>query len=153
MGGNTVKYAHGEVRDAIRKVLSVSPKPLSVNQIQKRVTQMIGPTPTSSVRSYLRLNTPQSFVRQDRGVYTVRVETTTATSFVDATPRRAELLRLAPVKIGKAELLCDDCFDWLEQQLDNSFHAILTDPPYGLHEYTSEQQTKLRNGKGGVWRI
>jgi len=29
----------------------------------------------------------------------------------------------------------------------------VTDPPYGLHEYTPEQQTKLRNGKGGVWRI
>src|SRR5439155_12526719 len=38
-------------------------------------------------------------------------------------------------------------------QPDNSFHAVLTDPPYGLHEYTTEQQTKLRNGKGGVWRI
>src|SRR5437867_626050 len=150
MGANSVKYAHGEVRDAIRKVLSVSPKPLSVNQIQKRVAQLIGPTPTSSVRSYLRLNTPQSFVRQDRGVYTVRGETT---AFVEATPPKAGLLRPASMKIGKAELHCDDCFDWLERQPDNSFHAVLTDPPYGLHEYTSEQQTKLRNGKGGVWRI
>lgn len=32
-------------------------------------------------------------------------------------------------------------------------HAIVTDPPYGLHEYTGEQQRKLRAGKGGVWRI
>ena len=32
-------------------------------------------------------------------------------------------------------------------------HAIVTDPPYGLHEYTDEQQRKLRAGKGGVWRI
>ncbi|MCZ6772609.1 MAG: site-specific DNA-methyltransferase, partial [Proteobacteria bacterium] len=29
----------------------------------------------------------------------------------------------------------------------------MTDPPYGLHEYTEEQQRKLRVGKGGVWRI
>ena len=29
----------------------------------------------------------------------------------------------------------------------------MTDPPYGLHEYTPEQQAKLRNGRGGVWRI
>jgi len=29
----------------------------------------------------------------------------------------------------------------------------VTDPPYGLHEYTDEQQAKLRAGKGGVWRI
>jgi len=30
---------------------------------------------------------------------------------------------------------------------------VVTDPPYGLFEYTPEQQAKLRNGKGGVWRI
>lgn len=29
----------------------------------------------------------------------------------------------------------------------------MTDPPYGLHEYTRDQQRKLRAGKGGVWRI
>jgi len=30
---------------------------------------------------------------------------------------------------------------------------VVTDPPYGLHEYTPQQQVKMRNGKGGVWRI
>jgi hypothetical protein len=30
---------------------------------------------------------------------------------------------------------------------------VVTDPPYGLFEYTTEQQRKLRNGRGGVWRI
>ena len=30
---------------------------------------------------------------------------------------------------------------------------MVTDPPYGLHEYTDRQQAKLRSGKGGVWRI
>jgi site-specific DNA-methyltransferase (adenine-specific) len=30
---------------------------------------------------------------------------------------------------------------------------VVTDPPYGLYEYLPEQQNKLRNGKGGVWRI
>jgi site-specific DNA-methyltransferase (adenine-specific) len=29
----------------------------------------------------------------------------------------------------------------------------VTDPPYGLLEYTEAEQTKLRNGRGGVWRI
>jgi DNA modification methylase len=29
----------------------------------------------------------------------------------------------------------------------------VTDPPYGLKEYTDIEKTKLRNGKGGVWRI
>ena len=59
----------------------------------------------------------------------------------------------SPVRIGNSELFHADCFDWLEQQENNSFHAVLTDPPYGLHEYTPEQQSKLRSGKGGVWRI
>jgi site-specific DNA-methyltransferase (adenine-specific) len=29
----------------------------------------------------------------------------------------------------------------------------VTDPPYGLKEYTPEEKQKLRNGRGGVWRI
>ncbi len=36
----------------------------------------------------------------------------------------------------------------------SSVHAIVTDPPYGLKEYTDHETAKLRNGnKGGVWRI
>lgn len=46
-----------------------------------------------------------------------------------------------------------DCNAWLEQQPANSVHAVVTDPPYGLVEYTENEQRKLRNGKGGVWRI
>ena len=164
-GTTATKYAPGEVRDAIRKVLSVSAKPLSVRQIQQRVTQLIGPTPTSSVRSYLRLNTPKWFVREDRGVYTARAET----DGLSEEMARSEDLRQAarpaeinghtneekwePFRMGKAQLYLNDCFDWLEKQRERSFHAVLTDPPYGLHEYTVEQQTKLRNRKGGVWRI
>jgi site-specific DNA-methyltransferase (adenine-specific) len=29
----------------------------------------------------------------------------------------------------------------------------VTDPPYGLVEYTEKEQAKLREGRGGVWRI
>ncbi len=58
-----------------------------------------------------------------------------------------------PFQFGRATLVHADCFDWLERQNDNSIHAVVTDPPYGLHEYTPEQQAKLRTGKGGVWRI
>jgi site-specific DNA-methyltransferase (adenine-specific) len=32
-------------------------------------------------------------------------------------------------------------------------HAIVTDPPYGLLEYSDREQAKLRRGHGGVWRI
>jgi len=46
-----------------------------------------------------------------------------------------------------------DAFTWFEAREENSIHAIVTDPPYGLKEYTEIEKTKLRNGRGGVWRI
>jgi site-specific DNA-methyltransferase (adenine-specific) len=58
-----------------------------------------------------------------------------------------------PWRFESATLYHADCFDWIEQQPDNSIHAVVTDPPYGLHEYSPEQQAKLRRRKGGVWRI
>ena len=58
-----------------------------------------------------------------------------------------------PFIFGQLVLYHDDCFAWIERQPKCSVHAVVTDPPYGLYEYTEEQQTKLRNGKGGVWRI
>lgn len=54
---------------------------------------------------------------------------------------------------GRAQLYRGDCMTWLAQRSDNSVHACVTDPPYGLVEYTPAQQAKLRAGKGGVWRI
>jgi DNA modification methylase len=41
----------------------------------------------------------------------------------------------------------------MEKRGENSIHAIVTDPPYGLREYTPHEKEKLRNGRGGVWRI
>jgi len=46
-----------------------------------------------------------------------------------------------------------DCLEWIDAQPPNSVHAVVTDPPYGLKEYTAEEKSKLRNGRGGVWRI
>jgi DNA modification methylase len=46
-----------------------------------------------------------------------------------------------------------DAFTWLATREENSVHAIVTDPPYGLKEYTDVEKAKLRNGHGGVWRI
>lgn len=47
-----------------------------------------------------------------------------------------------------------DCFSWLDEQPEASFEAIVTDPPYGLKEYSAKEQAKLRNGNhGGIWRI
>ena len=54
---------------------------------------------------------------------------------------------------GQVKLYQADCLEWMAGQAKNSFHACVTDPPYGLVEYTEAQQVKLRRGKGGVWRI
>src|SRR5690606_27652205 len=54
---------------------------------------------------------------------------------------------------GKATLFQGDCFEWLRSQPERSIHAVVTDPPYGLVEYTPKEQKKLRAGRGGVWRI
>ncbi|MGH9325842.1 MAG: DNA-methyltransferase [Terriglobia bacterium] len=50
-------------------------------------------------------------------------------------------------------LYLGDCLEWMEKREENSIHAIVTDPPYGLKEYTQKEKTKLRSGHGGVWRI
>lgn len=55
--------------------------------------------------------------------------------------------------IGRARLHHADCFDFLRACPPRSIHAIVTDPPYGLLEYSESQQAKLRRGRGGVWRI
>ncbi len=51
------------------------------------------------------------------------------------------------------QLVHDDCLHWLAGQVENSIHAIVTDPPYGVKEYEPDQLAKLRSGQGGVWRI
>lgn len=143
------RYAPGQVRDAIVHVLSLTSRPLSVTEIEDRVSQMIGPTPNSSVRSYLRLNTPDLFVRETRGMYIVQ---RAAGGGVQKDLFEAQSWR-EPARFGKSTIFHADCFDWIERQEDNTIHAVVTDPPYGLYEYLPEQQNKLRNGKGGVWRI
>ena len=149
MDEQQTRCAPGRVRDAILQVMSLSPRPLTVKEIEERVCQMIGGAATSSIRSYLRLNTPELFARETRGLYTVQERT------VGGIQRELPAMQQwrEPVRIGKATLYHADCFDWIGRQEDNTIHAVVTDPPYGLHEYTPEQQAKLRNGKGGVWRI
>jgi DNA modification methylase len=58
-------------------------------------------------------------------------------------------------KLGgvRYSLHCTDCLEWMKLRPANSIHAIVTDPPYGLKEYTHEEKSKLRKGRGGVWRI
>lgn len=53
----------------------------------------------------------------------------------------------------RALLYHGDCLDWLRARPERSIHGVVTDPPYGLVEYSAGQQEKLRDGRGGVWRI
>jgi len=105
----------------------------------------LGSVPASSIRSYLQLNTPQLFARMDRAQYVL-------SEFAFAPkPQKQEHIRR--FSYGKSLLLNSECLSWLERQPMNSLHAVVTDPPYGLLEYTEEEQKKLRSGKGGIWRI
>ncbi|MFQ6027424.1 MAG: DNA-methyltransferase [Dehalococcoidia bacterium] len=56
-------------------------------------------------------------------------------------------------QIGNSMILHADCFEWLSNLPENSIHAIVTDPPYGVKEFELDQITKMVNGHGGVWRI
>lgn len=109
---------------------------------------LIGSSAPSSVRSYLRLNSESLFRRADRGVYALR-----EAPDVEYRAEPARQKKWNVQTIGRAKLFEADCFEWLQRQAENSIHAVVTDPPYGLIEYTAEQQEKLRSGKGGIWRI
>ena len=137
------------MRDAIVEVLSRRPEGSSVGQIGAEVMQLIGEVPASSVRSYLQINTPEIFARMERGQYVLNgFELPTA-----ARRGAAAKFEAREHHFDTARLVLDDCTAWLDRQPANSIHAVLTDPPYGLVEYTDIEQDKLREGKGGVWRI
>jgi len=55
--------------------------------------------------------------------------------------------------IGNSVVIHADCMAWLARLPENSLHAIVTDPPYGIKEYEETQLVKRTNGRGGVWRI
>ena len=70
--------------------------------------------------------------------------------------RQAQLLAAAgdaPFRFGRQTLHLGDCRDWLRDAARESIHAVVTDPPYGLHEYQPGELAKLRRGRGGVWRL
>jgi len=107
---------------------------------------LIGDVSPSSVRSYLQLNTPEMFVRTDRAQYVLK-------GFLESEASNDEEASQEVFVHGAAKLFRVDCLQWLERQPQNSVHAVVTDPPYGLVEYSEAEQQKLRHGKGGIWRI
>jgi len=64
-----------------------------------------------------------------------------------------QLLLPDPSWYGHTDVILTDAFDWLERARPKSIHAVVTDPPYGLLEYSPQQLEKRRRGRGGVWRI
>ena len=146
------KRAPGTVRDAVLDTLQAYPSGASVSEIVDGVQHSIGNVPASSVRSYLRLNTPRLFVRSRRGQYRLLgFDADSDGSLLDDTGRTETHFRTAA--FGNATLVHADCFEWLNARDPNSVHAVVTDPPYGLVEYSPKEQGKLRKGRGGVWRL
>lgn len=62
----------GEIRDAIVAYLGRCRSDASVTDIRDAISKRLGDVAPSSVRSYLRLNTPARFSRTGRGRYRLR---------------------------------------------------------------------------------
>ena len=145
----STKRRPGEVRDAIIQVLMARQAGATASEIRAEVAVRIGGVPSSSIRSYLQLNTPGLFARSNGSQYVLDE------NFLRPPPAQKSFAKTVrkPFRYGKSLLVQQDCLEWLRDRKPSSIHAVVTDPPYGLHEYSEEQQEKLRKGKGGVWRI
>lgn len=138
------RHPPGRIRDAIVQFLTSTGEAITVKEIIDGVASELGHEVTpSSVRSYLRLRSGDLFERVERGLYRLQLDEEQA-------QYRLELPRLQQ---PQPLLVQDDCIEWLRKQPKQSISAVVTDPPYGLLEYSPVQQAKLKNGKGGVWRI
>lgn len=137
--------APGKIRDAIIGYIETVGDDASLKQISEAVALQLGEVPQSSIRSYLNLNVGSVFERTSRGRYRL----------VNARGNgNLHNIWLEPTfEHEKAKLYHADCFDWLAARDEASIHAVVTDPPYGLTEYSQKELMKLRAGQGGVWRI
>ena len=141
-------HAPGSVRDCIVGYLDMLGSEASVDEITRAVAARLGGVSPSSIRSYLNLNVPEVFERVERGLYRLK-----RPAEIDGSADGHKRNFKPAFELGRATLYQADCFDWLAAREPQSIHACVTDPPYGLVEYSEKEQTKLRNGKGGVWRI
>lgn len=136
--------APGRIRDAIISYMGAIEGDASIPQITAAITNQLGPVAASSIRSYLNLNVGKAFERTGRGRYRLAGEA----------QGNVHRIWLEPaVEHEKAALYHADCFEWLAQREEASIQAVVTDPPYGLNEYSKKEIDKLRAGQGGVWRI
>jgi site-specific DNA-methyltransferase (adenine-specific) len=133
----------GLIRDAVTRYLVTLAGEATLAEITAAVSARLGEVSPSSVRSSLNLHVPEVFIRTGRGRYRMAGPGAPAA----AAPAGPALVE------GRATLHHADCFDWLARCPPDSIHAVITDPPYGLIEYSAKEQGKLRAGRGGVWRI
>jgi DNA modification methylase len=141
-----MSLAPGIVRDSIVGYLGTVGS-ATVDEIYAVVSAELGDVPASSVRSYLNLNSPGRFERTSRGKYSLMSGPVAASAADEKT------VPAACISVGRAKLYKSDCMNWLSARSPQSIHAVVADPPYGLHEYSPKEQGKLREGRGGVWRV
>src|SRR5260370_11519864 len=136
------RAAPGSVRDAIVNYLTAA-ECASIAEIQQAVVATLGAASAASVRSSLTQNPQEWFERTSRVKYCLR----------PLNGQRTTTAAQATYSLDRATLVHVNCFDWLRACPPRSVHAIVTDPPYGLVEYSDTEQAKLRKGRGGIWRI
>jgi site-specific DNA-methyltransferase (adenine-specific) len=136
-----------------------TPSSLMIERIAQAIS--IDPDPLYILAGYLPTDVKQILCQHPIEAPTVLRETF---SEYQATSKPAPLPQItsqpiAPIPPHKFrwksfyEVVLAECNDWLDRRAPNSIHAVVTDPPYGLKEYTSEEKSKLRRGRGGVWRV
>jgi DNA modification methylase len=143
----------GAIRDSIEDYLRTLGSPATLAQISQGVINKIGETSSSSIRSSLNLHVGTTVERVGRGQYRFKGTNGHANGHGNVPTNGHYIVRKPAAVVDKATLFQADCFEWLAAQPDASVHACVTDPPYGLTEYSAEEQAKLRAGKGGIWRI
>lgn len=136
-----ISVPHGALRDELISILLPRPDGTKLADIEAMVRQRHPQVASSSVRSYLNNHVPELFERVSRGVYRMAGASSAVAQTYPATPTP-----------GGDLYLCD-ALNWLRTRAENSVHAVVTDPPYGLVEYSEREKEKLRAGRGGVWRI
>lgn len=62
-------------------------------------------------------------------------------------------MRVPSFTIDQATVHQANCLEWLSKCAPQQFHSVVTDPPYGLVEYSDVEKEKLRTRRGGVWRV
>jgi DNA modification methylase/transcriptional regulator with XRE-family HTH domain len=126
--------------DALAKTLQVDPNPLSIlaGHIPADVGEILKSHPVEA----------PAVLRESFGD-SAYVDTTSHTPSLRVSEEESRYT----AGTSGYELVEGDCFSWFAERRPNTVHAIVTDPPYGLKEYTPKEKAKLRRGKGGVWRI